>query len=78
MVTPEQAQRWLAKIGGTWAEAQDSTPEKARIIVTVERALGGTITRHAVFDDRLTGYMRELAIREALANACTELRAAIA
>ncbi|HEX8795222.1 MAG TPA: hypothetical protein VF765_29945 [Polyangiaceae bacterium] len=78
MVTPEEAKRWLAKIGGHWAEAKDQTPGMARIVVTIERALGGSVSRHAAFDDRLTGYLRELAIREALANACTELRGAIA
>lgn len=77
-MTPEEAKRWLAKLGGTWAEAKDDTPGRARIVVTVERALGGTLSRHAAFDDRLTGYLRELAIREALANACTELWVAIA
>jgi hypothetical protein len=63
---------------GSWAEVKDRTPGRARIVVTVERALGGTLSRHVGFDDRLTGYLRELAVREALANACTELRGAIA
>lgn len=78
VVTHHQATLWLAKIGGTWLESKGDIPGAAKIVVTVDRAMGGTVSRHAVFDDRLTGYLRDLAVREAFANACRALRSAIA
>lgn len=72
-----QARRWLDKIGGEWTEAKEPRPGTASIIVTVKSAKGHTVSRRAVFDDTLTGYERGLAIHQAFARACVELKAAL-
>jgi hypothetical protein len=73
-VTFREAQRWLEKIGGSWLEAKEQVPHKGSVIVEVQSAMRGRVARHALFDDRLQGYERELAIHEAFVRACTELK----
>jgi hypothetical protein len=76
-VTYREAQKWLEKIGGTWLEGKEQVPHKGSIIVEVHSAMRGRVARHALFDDRLQGYERELAIRDAFVRACMELRHAL-
>ena len=76
-MTFEEAQRWLAKIGGKMIEAKEQAKGKGSIIVVVESASRGTVQRHWLFDDRLTGYERELEIRRAFVRACEELKRAL-
>jgi len=76
-VTYREAQKWLERIGGTWVEAKEQIPHKGSIIVDVLSAMRGRIARHALFDDRLQGFQREVAIREAFVRACEELRRAL-
>jgi hypothetical protein len=77
-VTYDEAQRWLARIGGRSIEAKEQTRGKGSIIVVVESVRRGTVQRHWLFDDNLTGFERERAMRTAFTRACEELMAALA
>jgi hypothetical protein len=74
-MTYEQAKRWLR--GGDWTEAKEQVPHTGSVMVRVTSRRVGIVQRHALFDDRLTGRQREIAIREAFARACDELKAVI-
>jgi len=76
-VTYNEAKKWLEKLGGTWIEAKEQVPHKGSIIVEVQSVMRGRVARHALFDDRLQGFQREVAIREAFVRACEELRRAL-
>jgi len=76
-VTYEEARKWLAKIGGEMVEGKDQMRGTGSIVVSVKSARHGDVQRHALFDDRLSGYERELAMRRAFVHACEELRRAL-
>gem|GEM_PF-2614466 len=78
MVNYDEAKKWLAKIGGRSIEAKEQTKGKGSIIVVVDSVKRGTVQRHWLFDDTLTGYQRELAIHRAFVRACEELKNALA
>ena len=73
-MTYNEAKKWLEKLGGTWIEAKEQVAHKGSVIVTVETAMRGSMSRHALFDDRLQGYEREIAIRKAFVQACENLK----
>jgi hypothetical protein len=77
-VTYDEAKKWLTKIGGRSIEAKEQTKGTGSIIVVVESVKRGTIQRHWLFDDTLTGYQRELATKRAFVRACEELKSALA
>jgi hypothetical protein len=76
-VTYDEAKRWLKKIRGTTIVAKEQKRGQGRVIVIVENSKGRTVSRHAVFDDTLTGPERERALREAFTRACNELKLAL-
>jgi hypothetical protein len=77
-VTYEEAKKWLAKIGGDMTEGKEQMRGTGSIMVRVKSAKGQIVQRHALFDDTLTGYQRELEIRRAFVRACKELKSALA
>lgn len=77
-MTYDQAKRGLAKIGGKMIEAKEQAKGKRSIIVVVESVRRGTVQRHWLFDDTLTGYQREVEMRRAFVRACEELKIALA
>jgi hypothetical protein len=77
-MTYKQAKRWLRDIGGEWTEAKEQVPHRGSVIVWVTGAGGAIVQRHALFDDRLTGRPRQVAISDAFVRACDELEAALA
>jgi hypothetical protein len=75
-VTYDQTKKWLDAIGGEQIVARE-TDKFGSVIVRVKSSKSGDVSRHALFDETLTGYEREKAIREALVRACEELRLAL-
>ena len=65
----DQAVAWLRAIGGT-SEVVNET-----VIVSVESATRGLVTRHRVID--VAAGERDEAVRRAFLGACEELRAAL-
>jgi hypothetical protein len=78
VVTYEEAKRWLKKIGGEMVEGKEQRKGTGSIMVSVKSARGRIVQRHALFDDTLTGYQREMEIRRAFVRACEELKIALA
>ena len=79
-VTYDEARRWLNKIGGTWLEAKEPEPPRMRpsVIVSVKSAKGELVERHALYDDAVEGWEREIEIRRAFVRACEQLKNALA
>jgi hypothetical protein len=75
-VTFEQATRWLGKIGGS-ARIERGTTTYDSVIVELQSANGGTLSRRAVFGIARGGYYREMAYRTAFVEASEALRQAL-
>jgi hypothetical protein len=75
-VTFEEATRWLGKIGGS-ARIERGTTTYDSVIVELQGAKGGTLSRWARFGITRAGYYREMAYRTAFVEACEALRQAL-
>lgn len=79
VVTYGEAIRWLKKIGGTWIAAKEPALPRIRpsVVVSVKSAKGAFVQRHALYDDTVEGWERELEVRRALVRACEDLKRAL-
>jgi hypothetical protein len=75
-MTYEQAKKWLAAIGGEEIIERE-TEDRGSVIVLVKPSKGGEVSRHWLFDEKLTDTAREDAIRTAFLAACRELKLAL-
>lgn len=76
-MTYDEATRWLAGMGGRTIEAKEQIQGRGSIIVAIESRRRGRVQRHRLFDDRLRGPKRELAVHAAFLQACEELKKAL-
>ena len=70
----DEAVRWLTALRGEFMIERNSKGHPMAVVVRVERALGGVVSRRA---DVLPGFSDELAERQAFTRACDELRRAL-
>lgn len=75
-MTFDEAKNWLGKIGGR-ERIERETARYDSVIVELESARGGALSRRALFGIVRGGYYREMAYRAAFVEACEALRQAL-